>query len=107
MKFMVKFLVLVLFIVLLSQSQMLAEKKTISLDLSYFQPDKIFPEYGKYWWEDWSHKDKNGFNIQFYPECFTQGGSFHIYLKNITSRIVKVKDVLINGISLRQEVRNG
>ena len=77
----------------------------IVIEAACFTPDEVFPEYGQYWWEDWSHKDEDGFNLQFYPQYFTQGGAFHVYLRNTSAEPMKIEDILLDGASLKQGVR--
>jgi len=93
---MIKKLAIILLASGMGSSAFAAEDKAKPIaDLTFFRPDKYtFTKCN--WFEGWSFKE------QFFPKYAPLAGSFHLYVKNPTETEFVVKDILFNGVSVKE-----
>jgi hypothetical protein len=74
------------------------------VSLGQYQADRPYPEFMPMWREGWSWKDDKGEKVQYAYPGMPLGGYLFGHFRNSGSQPLKVKDVLLEGVSLAEGV---
>jgi hypothetical protein len=71
---------------------------------AFYRSDIPFPQFLPFWRESWDLKDLTGETLQYAYKGMPLGGSIHIFVRNAEEKPLEIKDVTLEGTSLKRAI---